>query len=92
MVFLGYGGGGKRATLQVFVGNDQGDPIPHIYYQACRVAGKNSTPCQEVKKEGTDVILIEMDPRTSQNSSSAMGSRGHPNTAINNLEVKRNAL
>ena len=87
IVFLGYGGGGKRATLQVFVGNDQGDPIPHIYYQACRVAGKNSTPCQEVKKEGTDVILIEMDHRTSQNSS-AMGSRGHPNTAINNLEVK----
>ena len=51
------------------------------------MAGKNSTPCQEIKKEGTDVILIEMDPRTSQNSS-AMGSRGHTNTAINNLEVK----
>ena len=26
------------------------------------MAGKNSTPCQEMKKEGTDVILIDMDP------------------------------
>ena len=56
------GYGNKCATLQVFIGNDQGDPIPHIYYQACKVAGKNSTPCQELKKEGTDVILIDMDP------------------------------
>ena len=26
------------------------------------MAGKNSTPCNELKKEGTDVILIDMDP------------------------------
>ena len=26
------------------------------------MAGKNSTPCHELKKEGTDVILIDMDP------------------------------
>ena len=32
------------------------------YFQACKVAGKNSTPCHELKKEGTDVILIDMDP------------------------------
>ena len=31
-------------------------------FKACKVAGKNSTPCQEKKKEGTDVILIDMDP------------------------------
>ena len=23
----------KPPVLQVFIGNDQGDPIPHIYYQ-----------------------------------------------------------
>ena len=23
----------KPPILQVFIGNDQGDPIPHIYYQ-----------------------------------------------------------
>ncbi len=48
-------------VLQVFVGSDTGTPIPHLYYQACKVSGKNSTPCQELKKENTDVILVDMD-------------------------------
>jgi hypothetical protein len=52
----------KAAILQVFVGSDTGTPIPHLYYQACKVSGKNSTPCREDKKENTDVILIDMDP------------------------------
>ena len=52
----------KPATLQVFVGSDTGTPIPHLYYQACKVSGKNSTPCREMKKENTDVILIDIDP------------------------------
>ena len=36
--------------------------IDATFFQACKVAGKNSTPCHELKKEGTDVILIDMDP------------------------------
>ena len=52
----------KAAILQVFVGSDTGTPIPHLYYQACKVSGKNSTPCREMKKENTDVILIDIDP------------------------------
>ena len=36
----------KVAVLQVFVGSDTGTPIPHLYYQACRVSGKNSTQCR----------------------------------------------
>lgn len=52
----------KTALLQVFVGSDTGTPVPHLYYQACKVSGKNSTPCREMKKENTDVILIDMDP------------------------------
>ena len=43
----------KLAVLQVFVGSDTGIPIPHLYYQACKVSGKNSTPCREMKKENT---------------------------------------
>ena len=43
----------KLAVLQVFVGSDTGTPIPHLYYQACKVSGKNSTPCREMKKENT---------------------------------------
>jgi Rel homology dimerisation domain/Rel homology DNA-binding domain len=35
---------------------------PHIFYQACKVSGKNSTPCYETKTEGTMVIEIELKP------------------------------
>jgi hypothetical protein len=35
---------------------------PHIFYQACKVSGKNSTPCNEVKIEGTMIIEIEIKP------------------------------
>ena len=50
-----------HATLQVFIGNDQGRVKPHAFYQACKVCGKNSTPCQEREIEGTVVIEMEMD-------------------------------
>ncbi|CAG2208216.1 NFAT5 [Mytilus edulis] len=50
-----------NATLQVFIGNDQGRVKPHAFYQACKVCGKNSTPCQEREIDGTIVIEMEMD-------------------------------
>lgn len=52
----------KPTTLQVFIGNDVGRVSPHIFYQACKVSGKNSTPCSETKTEGTMVIEIELRP------------------------------
>ncbi|XP_044726723.1 nuclear factor of activated T-cells 5 isoform X2 [Chrysoperla carnea] len=52
----------KPATLQVFIGTDMGRVAPHMFYQACRVSGKNSTPCVEKKIEGTIVIEVELDP------------------------------
>lgn len=52
----------KPTTLQVFIGNDVGRVSPHIFYQACKVSGKNSTPCNETKIDGTMVIEIEMKP------------------------------
>ena len=33
-----------------------------MFYQACRVSGKNSTPCIEKKVDGTVLIEIELDP------------------------------
>ena len=36
--------------------------ILFLLFQACRVTGKNLTPCTEIKKEGTDVILIDFEP------------------------------
>ncbi|KRT85342.1 hypothetical protein AMK59_1085 [Oryctes borbonicus] len=52
----------KPVTLQVFIGTDMGKVTPHMFYQACRVSGKNSTPCTERKVDGTIVIELLMDP------------------------------
>lgn len=53
----------KPTTLQVFIGNDFGRVTPHIFYQACKVSGKNSTPCNETKIDGTTIIEIEMNDK-----------------------------
>ncbi|XP_023942960.2 uncharacterized protein LOC112049338 isoform X2 [Bicyclus anynana] len=52
----------KPAVLQVFIGTDTGRVAPHMFYQACRVSGKNSTPCKERKDDGTVVIEIDLEP------------------------------
>ncbi|XP_044752311.1 nuclear factor of activated T-cells 5 isoform X3 [Coccinella septempunctata] len=52
----------KPTTLQVFIGTDVGKVSPHMFYQACKVSGKNSTPCIERKIEGTCVIELQLDP------------------------------
>ncbi|XP_063168838.1 nuclear factor of activated T-cells 5 isoform X2 [Candoia aspera] len=52
-------------TLQIFVGNDSGRVKPHGFYQACRVTGRNTTPCKEVDIEGTTVIEVGLDPSNS---------------------------
>ncbi|XP_046398009.1 uncharacterized protein LOC124164851 isoform X2 [Ischnura elegans] len=56
---VGYNG---PAKLQVFIGTDLGRVAPHMFYQACRVSGKNSTPCSELKVDGTILIEVEFDP------------------------------
>ena len=48
--------------LEVYIGTDEGRVGPHMFYQACRVAGKNSTPCTETVLNGTVLIQIEFDP------------------------------
>lgn len=48
---------------QVFIGTDCGKVSPHMFYQACRVSGKNSTPCTETKIEGTIVIELQIEPK-----------------------------
>lgn len=50
----------KTAKLEVFIGTDVGRLTPHMFYQACKVSGKNSTPCNEHKVNGTMVIDIDM--------------------------------
>ncbi|XP_073461950.1 nuclear factor of activated T-cells 5 isoform X2 [Aquarana catesbeiana] len=55
-------GHNEPVVLQVFVGNDSGRMKPHGFYQACRVTGRNTTPCKEVDIEGTTVIEVMLDP------------------------------
>lgn len=57
----------KPTTLQVFIGTDQGRVMPHMFYQACRVQGKNSTPCIEKKVDGTILIELDVDPANNMN-------------------------
>ncbi|XP_055915331.1 nuclear factor of activated T-cells 5-like isoform X2 [Eupeodes corollae] len=52
----------KPALLQVFIGTDIGRVAPHMFYQACKVAGKNSTQCNEKKVDGTMIIEIDFKP------------------------------
>ncbi|KAG0722371.1 Nuclear factor of activated T-cells 5 [Chionoecetes opilio] len=52
----------KATTLQIFVGSDSGKSGPHMFYQVCRVSGKNSTPCRERRVEGTVVIEAALQP------------------------------
>ena len=47
-----------NVTLHVFVASDQGKIKPHGYYQACKVTGRNTTPCKEIDVDGTTVIEI----------------------------------
>ncbi|XP_029464158.1 nuclear factor of activated T-cells 5 isoform X2 [Rhinatrema bivittatum] len=54
-------GHNELVVLQVFVGNDSGRVKPHGFYQACRVTGRNTTPCKEVDIEGTTVIEVGLD-------------------------------
>ncbi|KAM6430079.1 nuclear factor of activated T-cells 5 isoform 3-T3 [Liasis olivaceus] len=58
-------GHNDAVTLQIFVGNDSGRVKPHGFYQACRVTGRNTTPCKEVDIEGTTVIEVGLDPSNS---------------------------
>ncbi|CAE1301827.1 NFAT5 [Acanthosepion pharaonis] len=50
----------QTALLQVFVGTDTGKVKPHPFYQACKVSGKNSTPCTERDIDSTTTIEIEL--------------------------------
>ncbi|MBN3273726.1 NFAT5 factor, partial [Polyodon spathula] len=52
----------ETVVLQIFVGSDSGRVKPHGFYQACRVTGRNTTPCKEIDIEGTTVIEVCLEP------------------------------
>jgi len=54
----------RPVKIQIFIGNDVGKVSPHMFYQVCRVTGKNSNPCEEKKIDGTDIIEITSELQT----------------------------
>lgn len=48
--------------LQCFIGHDKQVGVPHLFYQASKITGKNSTRCSTGKIDGTTVITMELLP------------------------------
>jgi len=48
--------------LQCFIGHDKHIGTPHLFYQASKITGKNSTRCYTNKVDGTTVVVIELTP------------------------------
>ena len=45
------------------MGRDSDPVTPHMFYQACKVSGKNSTTCKERRSaDGTSMIEITVLP------------------------------
>ncbi|OQR72582.1 hypothetical protein BIW11_03745, partial [Tropilaelaps mercedesae] len=57
-------GTSEGGRLIVFIGSDQGRPVPHMFYQASKVCGKNASPCEELRIDGTTVIQVLIPPQT----------------------------
>ena len=56
-------GTAKPAKLQIFVGTESGKPVPHLFYQVCRVAGKSSDTCKETRVNGVNILDLSSDHR-----------------------------
>jgi len=52
----------KTTKIQIFIGNEAGKVMPHMFYQVCKVTGKNSNPCDENRVDGTDMIELRAKP------------------------------
>lgn len=52
----------QTVKVQCFIGHDRQIGTPHLFYQASKIAGKNSTTCFIKKTEGTSIITMELSP------------------------------
>lgn len=48
--------------LECYIGHDKHNGLPHLFYQASKISGKNSTQCTACKVEGTSVIVMNLLP------------------------------
>ncbi|RWS29860.1 nuclear factor of activated T-cells 5-like protein [Leptotrombidium deliense] len=52
----------STVRLQCFIGHDKHIGTPHLFYQASKITGKNSTRCHTSKVDGTTVISLDLHP------------------------------
>lgn len=52
----------QPVKIQCFIGHDRQIGTPHLFYQASKIAGKNSTSCTVKRTEGTSVITMDASP------------------------------
>jgi nuclear factor of activated T-cells 5 len=57
--------GYNQSTVDViiYVANEKGLTKPHVFFRACKIASRNSTPCEEVLFENTKAIKIKLHPK-----------------------------
>uniref|UniRef100_A0A6G1SKJ2 Nuclear factor of activated T-cells 5 n=1 Tax=Aceria tosichella TaxID=561515 RepID=A0A6G1SKJ2_9ACAR len=48
--------------LECYIGHDKHNGLPHLFYQASKISGKNSTQCTACKVDGTSVIVMNLLP------------------------------
>jgi len=48
--------------LQCYIGHDKQFGAPHLFYQASKISGKNSTRCWTNKVEGVTLVSVELEP------------------------------
>ena len=48
--------------IQCFIGHEKQIGAPHLFYQASKITGKNSTRCSSTKIDGTTVIAMDATP------------------------------
>ncbi len=48
--------------IQCFIGHDKQIGSSHLFYQASKITGKNSTRCSTKKIDGTTVIVMDASP------------------------------
>lgn len=52
----------QPVKMQCFIGHEKHIGTPHLFYQASKIAGKNSTSCIIKKVDGTCIIVMEASP------------------------------
>ena len=57
-----FGYNGSPVKLQCFIGHDKHIGVPHLFYQASKITGKNSSRCSATKIDGTAVISMDLTP------------------------------